>query len=60
MATKMAASSCIRSERSGFRWTGAAKRRLRERYDAWDVEHTVAAIFADGRFIEFNGSVRGQ
>jgi hypothetical protein len=27
---------------------------------AWDVEHTVAAIFRDWQFVEFNGSVRGQ
>ncbi len=27
---------------------------------AWDVEHTVAAIFQDQRFVELNGSVRGQ
>jgi len=26
----------------------------------WDVEHTVAAIFQDWRFVELNGSVRGQ
>jgi len=26
----------------------------------WDLEHTVAAIFRDWRFIELNGSVRGQ
>jgi len=25
----------------------------------WDIEHTVAAIYADWQFIEFNGSVRG-
>lgn len=25
----------------------------------WDVEHTVAAIYVDWRFIELNGSVRG-
>lgn len=27
---------------------------------AWDVEHTVAAIVRDWRFVELNGSVRGQ
>jgi Domain of unknown function (DUF6985) len=27
---------------------------------AWDIEHTVAAIFHDWRFVELNGSVRGQ
>jgi hypothetical protein len=26
----------------------------------WDIEHTVAAIFSDWRFIELNGSVRRQ
>ena len=26
----------------------------------WDIEHTVAAIYSDWRFIELNGSVRGQ
>ena len=25
----------------------------------WDIEHTVAAIYSDWRFIELNGSVRG-
>jgi hypothetical protein len=25
----------------------------------WDIEHTVAAIYSDWQFIEFNGSVRG-
>ena len=27
---------------------------------AWDVEHTVAALFQNWQFIELNGSVRGQ
>jgi hypothetical protein len=27
---------------------------------AWDVEHTVAAIFQSWQFIELNGSVRSQ
>ena len=27
---------------------------------AWDIEHTVGAIYSDGQFIELNGSVRGQ
>ncbi len=27
---------------------------------AWDIEHTVAAIYSDWRFVELNGSVKGQ